>query len=113
MMVKVKGIPRKKDEITNDLITTMATKMGIKITADDIDISHRTSSEEDAEIIVKFDSRKARDKFYSARKSLKEKKITSKELGFEEGKSININESLTQINGELYKYTRNKLLKTK
>ena len=50
---------------------------------------------------MKFTSRDVREKFYRARKVLKD--ITSPDLGFSEEDRIFINESLTQSNKEFFK----------
>ena len=50
---------------------------------------------------MKFTSRDVREKFYRARKVLKD--ITSPDLGFSEEDRIFINESLTQCNKEFFK----------
>ena len=46
--------------------------------------THHTSNGQDAEIIVQFDSRKARDEAFQARKTIKERKPTSEDLGFQQ-----------------------------
>ena len=108
-MVVVNGIPSKDDENTDEIINTLNEKLGTGITKDKIDISHRTKQNG---IIVKFSDRKSRNTFYTARKGLKEKSMSTKDLGFDEEKFIYINESLTQINGDLFRTARNKLQKT-
>jgi len=53
--------------------------------------------------------------FYEARKTLKEKRLTAAEIGYEGNTNyIFINKSLTQLNGELFKTfkTRLEFLKT-
>ena len=113
-MVTVSGIPRAKDENTNNLILNLASKLDVELTEQDIDISHRTSNNANATIIVKFENRKKRNLFYfEGRKALKDKKTTSLDLGLSEDNDLYINESLTAINGELYSTARKKLLKEK
>ena len=113
-MCIVKGIPRKNNESTDDIVIKIAIHLNIKIDEKDVDISHRTSTKDDADIIVKFDSRKARNLFYEGRKKMKETPTKTKDLGFEgdTNSDIYINKSLTALNGELLKYTRDQLKKT-
>jgi len=108
-MVVVNGIPFTENENTDELINTLNEKLGTGITKDKIDISHRTKQNG---IIVKFCDRKSRNTFYAARKGLKEKSMSTKDLGFDEEKFVYVNESLTQINGDLFRTARNKLQKT-
>ena len=55
----------------------LAKRLGVSLSQKDLDESHRTNNKDDAPIIVKFDSRRARDIFYDARKTLRTRKITS------------------------------------
>lgn len=112
MMLKISGVPKINDEDTDQIVLQLAKNLGVQLADTDLDISHRTSNHADAPIIVKFDSQRARDRFYQARKTIKNRKLTSKDLGFKQGQRIYINESLTQRNGDLYQYARTKLLKT-
>ena len=57
-MVDIGGIPRKKDEDTDDIVFKIAKKLDMTVKKDDIEISHRTSANKDAPIIVKFISRR-------------------------------------------------------
>jgi len=111
-MLVVKRIPRTKDEDTDNLIINLGNHLNTETQTKDIDISHRTSNDANADIIVKFDSRRARDRFYLGRKQLKERGTTAKDIGFNINNKIYINESLTSKNGDLFKYTRGKLTKT-
>ncbi|XP_057297662.1 uncharacterized protein LOC130628695 [Hydractinia symbiolongicarpus] len=115
MMVTIKGIPRINDEDTNAIVVEISKHiMEIPLSIGDIDISHRTSKDKDASIIVKFDSRKKRDSFYNCRHELFSKKITTADLGYNDTKAnIYINESLTAKNGDLYSHARKKLKNTK
>ena len=109
----VKGIPYKRQENTDKYIKDIIAKMDTPgVDQNDIDLSHRQNNSENAGIIVKFVNRKSRNAFYNARKSLGEKGITTKTLGFDAADPIYINESLTQINGDIFKDARKRLLKT-
>ena len=99
-------------ENTNNIVLDIAKHLKLNISRESIDISHRTSNKEDADIIVKFKDRASRDAFFTGRKSIREQKTTSADIGFNKSNKIFINESLTQINGELHSYARTKLLKT-
>ena len=61
---------------------------------DQINVSHRTSTKEDASIIVKFNSRRTRNLFWSGRKKIFGKTIKELKLG-DSDKNIYINENLT------------------
>ena len=111
MMCVVKGIPRFKKESTDDIIMNISRHLNVNIKKSDIDISHRTSSKDDADIIVKFDSRKSRNLFYEGRKKMKDIPTTTTDLGYTVNNKIYINESLTAINGDLFKFAREQLKK--
>ena len=106
MMVDVRGIPREKTE--DHIIKNLAKLTNSGIDINDIDITHRTSSSNEASIIVKFTSRKARDMFFKSKKNLKGK--TTKDLGYKQENKIFINESLTAQNGDLLRTARSELL---
>ena len=103
-MLTLKGIPKQAGESTDDVIINVANMLEVDLPVRDIDISHRTSNNTDAGIIIKFNSRRKRNEIYGKRKNLKNK--TVKELGFNSDNKIYINESLTQKNGDLLKKTR-------
>ena len=109
-MLNIKGIPKLREESTDELVIKTASLLNVQLDFQDIDISHRTSVRDDAAIIVKFNSRRKRNELYAQRKHLKD--ITVQQLGFESNEKIYINESLTHKNGELLKNTR-KLKETK
>ncbi|XP_057294659.1 uncharacterized protein LOC130623194 [Hydractinia symbiolongicarpus] len=111
VMVDIRGIPRVQNEDTTLLTTQLAELMKVKIEKEDIDISHRTSNKKEASIIVKFNSRYKRNIFYEGRKKLSEKTI--QDLGFQGSTKIYINESLTSVNGELFRQAREHLLSKK
>ena len=111
-MCIVKGIPFTNDEDTDKIIGNLIHEMEAPIDLSKIDISHRQSNRQDAGIIAKFVDRRSRNIFYNSRKKLGDNNITSKSLGYRVDQKIFINESLTQINGDIFKEARSKLLKT-
>lgn len=109
--LEIKGIPEKESESveeTNDIVQSLGDKIGVTIQEYDISISHRLPSRRSSSlytgsptpIIVKFTNRIVRDKFYRARRLLKN--ITSENLGYNTSNKIFINESLTQRNKDLF-----------
>ena len=108
----IRGIPRPNQdsqEDTNKIACEVAKLMNIPdITPNDIEVSHRTSTRPEAAIIVKFFAREKKERFLKARKQLYRK--TTKDLGYHESHPIYVNENLTQINGQLFKDTRDMLL---
>ena len=100
-MLNIFGIPRQERENTDELIFGLGEQMGVRLNAQDVEISHRTSSKKTAPIIVKFNSRRKRNEFWEARRKLKN--INTTHLGFEKSGSIYINESLTEHNGNIFK----------
>lgn len=100
-MITIKGIPRNKDEDTDKIVVDVASLIGVNLSKKQIDVSHRNTQEEDAHIIVKFDSRRSKEAFWSARRNVYDKSISN--LGFRGDGKIFINESLTSINGTIFK----------
>lgn len=111
-MCVIQGIPYKKDEDTDNIIKNIIDKMDSPVDYNKIDISHRQRNDENAGIIVKFVDRKSRNSFYDARKVLQDRKTSTKALGYTIDRPFYINESLTQLNGDIFKDARKKLLKT-
>jgi len=109
-MLDIRGIPRMKEENTDDLVLKIAEIINIQLDSNDIEVSHRTSSQKDAPIIVKFLARHKRNLFYKNRMNLQGKTVEN--IGYEFGKCKNkifVNESLTAKNGMIYKTAREKL----
>lgn len=59
-MVDIRGIPRSISENTDKIVLNVANLMQANISTNDIEVSHRTSTSNDAAIIVKFFARKKR-----------------------------------------------------
>ena len=66
-----RGIPRVTHKNTDELTIKVAELMDLTLATNDIEVSHRTSNEKYASIIVKFQSRRTRDQFYQGRKKLR------------------------------------------
>ena len=93
------GIPWLHDEDTDNIAITLAKAIGSTITKEDIQISHRKSNKENANIIVKFLSRRSRNDFWVHRRNLKGKTVSDIFPEIEECRSkIFINENLTARN---------------
>lgn len=102
MMIEISGIPKVNEENVEDSVTKICQYLNPNFTPDDIDVTHRVSSKDTANIIVKFTSRKAHDSIYTRRSSLR--KTTTHDVGLAESRAaskIYINESLTKLNKEL------------
>lgn len=104
-MLEISGIPQTNDEDQNTIektIVTISRHLGVNISSDDIDAAHRLSKNPQANIIVKFKSRKMRDAIFSARSKLRG--ISTKDLAITTERApsrIFINESLTARKKEL------------
>jgi len=108
-MIDITGVPRQNQEDTDEIVTRIAAATGSEVTKRDIEISHRTSTVNEASIIVKFYSRKARNNFWESRKNLKGKTVSDILEGTNSTRKIFLNESLTSKNGAIFKAARNKL----
>jgi len=75
-MIDITGVPRQWQENTDRIVTKIDASTGSTITKDNIEISHWTSTIEEASIIVKFLSWKARNNFWDCRKNLKDKTVS-------------------------------------
>lgn len=105
--VEIHGIPPTRDEDTNSIVREIGDLMEVYLDEKDISISHRLPLGKKYKgklstpaIIVKFVRRDIKDKFYKARKQLKE--CTTTDLGHEVSNRIFINESLTEENRRVF-----------
>ena len=109
--VKIRGLPIDSQQNSNNLVLKIAEKIGIDIKESDISVSHilrrrnfvdqsRLRQNSTEAIIVKFVRRDIKDKFYRARKNLKN--LTAANFDFESSNKIFINENLTRKNKELF-----------
>ena len=95
---------------TNDVVLKVAKKIGVDLAPNEISVSHplpsrATSTEQGGNtrlntIIVKFVRRDIKEKFYRARKNLKN--LTATDFGHQSSNKIYINENLTRKNKELF-----------
>ena len=95
---------RSKQEDTNNIVIKVAEKVGVQIVEEDISVSHRLPisksykgqgrTTEMAPIIVKFVRHDIKEKFYRARKQLKD--LTIRDIGYSATNRIFVSESLTQ-----------------
>ena len=60
-MINIFRVPRSDNEDTDEIVLDIAGKLGFDLYHEDIEVSHRTSSKNNAPIIVKFSSRRIRD----------------------------------------------------
>jgi hypothetical protein len=97
--LEIKGIPVTKDENTDELVTKVGELMGLSSKEEDISVSHHLpisnkykGKRTESTIIVKFVRRNTKERYYRARKVLKD--ITTRNLGFSSHNKIYINESL-------------------
>ncbi|XP_070531550.1 uncharacterized protein [Ptychodera flava] len=113
--LEISGIPQQDNENTDDIVVKVAAAAGVRISSDDIDISHRLprrtrrnsqDQHQPAPIIVKFVRRTIRNKIYSSKKLLKDK--TARHIGAATNYRIFINENLTPTNKQLF-YQTNQL----
>ena len=114
--LEISGIPEKPDEDIRTVVTNVLRRVDGELRADDVDISHRvgpttptdsahaTQTRRTRSILVRFTSRRVRNKIYDQRRSLKEVKLADLGLGFRESSNIFINENLTpEMKQLLYK----------
>ena len=114
--LEIKGIPESREKSTTEIVITVGALMDIDVKPDDISISHWLPTLKLAarfqpkpwqntptpSIIVKFTRRDVRDRFYSARKHLREKTVADLGITRSENK-IFVSESLSSSNKELFK----------
>ena len=114
--LEIAGIPEKPQEDIGSVVMTVLKKIDSGVCDADVDITHRvgpttptdsahaTSARRPRSILVRFSSRRVRNKIYDQRKSLKEVKLADLGLGFRETTNVFINENLTpEMKQLLYK----------
>lgn len=107
-MLEIAGIPKSKEENPEILSVTLFKSLGINVQETDIEACHRISQRENANIIVKFHSRKIRDQVLRERRQLRGKTTHDFGLNVERAPAkIFINESLTRRNKELFRLAQN------
>ncbi|XP_077864374.1 uncharacterized protein LOC144349907 [Saccoglossus kowalevskii] len=106
--LEISGITEKDGEDADDLVVKVASAVGVHITHNDIDISHRLPHnrstplrQQQAPIILNFTRHTVRNKLYMSKKYLKGK--TSHDIGTSGNTKLFINENLTQQNKQMFK----------
>ncbi|XP_028410709.1 uncharacterized protein LOC114533395 [Dendronephthya gigantea] len=116
--LEIAGVPETEQENTNELVKKIGNLIGENLNDSDISVSHRlpkpsyssrTSegisgySTNYSKIIVKFVGRDTKERFYKARKYLKDKSTRDIGISTVTENKIFISESLTSKNRELFK----------
>ena len=112
--VEIRGLPVGSEcANTNDVVLKVAEKIGVDLVPSKISVSHplpsRTVPTKQGgntrlnAIIVKFVRRDVKEKFYHARKNLKN--LTASDFGYQSRNKVYINENLTRKNKELFNST--------
>lgn len=93
MNVEVRGLPVVANEDLTQSVRTIATRLGIEISENDIDVVHRVQSRDKGKpnVVVKFASRGVRDRLLSVAKKTR---LNTTHLGFEANDPLYINEHL-------------------
>lgn len=91
--LEIKGLPVAAQECLETTVQTLGNKPGIEISASDIDVVHRvpTKDKRKYNIVVRFLSRKTRDKVLAM--SMK-KRLSTTNFNFEEDSPVYVNEDL-------------------
>ena len=112
--VEIRGLPVGSEcANTNDVVLKVAEKIGVDLVPSERSVSHPlpsrtvpTKQEGNTRlnaIIVKFVRRDVKEKFYHARKNLKN--LTASDFGYQSRNKVYINENLTRKNKELFNST--------
>eukprot|EP00794_Sanderia_malayensis_P020944 gene20944-biopygen15451 len=112
-MLEISGFPRQEKESAIGLVLKLAEHLDVDLNETGIEACHRISPKADAAIIVEFSSRRKRDKFFGAKKKMKN--FTIVDFGFEIGAAagmgkIYINESLTKKRKGLLREIKSEML---
>ena len=102
--IEVHGVPERSDENLEELITSIADKLGASVTAEDLDIVHRMYAKPPRvkPIIIRFKSYGKKSEFYQARFQLRNTDLSAIIPGQNGNTSIFINENLTTRRRELF-----------
>jgi hypothetical protein len=115
--LEIKNVPVKQGEETNDLVVSLAKRVGHNLDKNEIDVSHRLQSKNDfiPPIIVKFVKKSTKESFMSAwktyRSTSRPKKFTPNEIGLAGEKEIFVNEHLTSYRAYLFRCAKRSLEK--
>ncbi|XP_077989956.1 uncharacterized protein LOC144444419 [Glandiceps talaboti] len=115
--LEIQGIPETTEENTDDIIVAVLQRVADDITPEDIEVTHRIGRKDNRErnprprpIIVKFSSRRKRDKVYKQRKNIRN--TTTDMIGYRSKNNIYINENLTPLKRNLLKEVNDKRKKS-
>lgn len=91
--LEIKGLPVTAKECLEATVQTLGNKLGLQISASDIDVVHRvpTKDKSKSNIVVRFVSRKTRDKVLAMSKK---KRLSTVNFSFEEDSPVYVNEHL-------------------
>lgn len=97
--IEITNVPESSDENIDNIVMQVLSHVDATITPSDVDVTHRIGQSSEAKskprpIIVKFKSRRARDKIYERRKSLKDLKVKDLVGGMRGDGNVFINENL-------------------
>ena len=111
--VEIRGLPVGSECANTNDVLKVAEKIGVDLAPCEISVSHPLPSRTVATtqggntrlnaIIVKFVRRDVKEKFYHARKNLKN--LTASDFGYQSRNKVYINENLTRKNKELFNST--------
>lgn len=106
--IELKGVPSSKNEDLHKVLQDAAASLQVSISSNDIDVVHRVPTRGDgpANIIVRFVSRRMRDRILHAAKKTR---LNTTMLGFEDNEPVFVNEHLCPEN----KILLGKAIKTK
>lgn len=95
--IELKGVPSSKNEDLHKILQGAAASLQVSISSNDIDVVHRVPTRGDgpANIIVRFVSRRTRDRILHAAKKTR---LNTTMLGFEENEPVFVNEHLCPEN---------------
>jgi small-conductance mechanosensitive channel len=104
--VEISGVDPSEGQSCNDIVVSLSEEMGIKIDDRDISTAHvlpTYNKNKDKKIIVKFTRRDIKNEFYTNRKKIAGRKISSlKSLGKKGENKVYISESLTPKRKKLF-----------
>ena len=108
--VEISGVPPQDGEDVEAITIAIGKEIGVDVGKNDITACHRIKKAKgDPIIIAKFLNRKKKEEFLAKRRNLKAKTLGSLKLTDDEAKKngkIYLNESLTRINRELFRFAR-------
>ncbi|XP_064483018.1 uncharacterized protein LOC135395860 [Ornithodoros turicata] len=93
--VEIRNFPLGPNENSTDLVCEIATKLGVDLSPDAIEVAHRVPTQDPSKlnIIARFFSREARDSLVSASRR---RRLTTSDFGYEHNEPVYVNEHLCQ-----------------